>query len=187
MAPQPRHSSLDLQARRPRLLAALIDRDGDRLMRQARRHSEFDQDAEDALADACVVFLRSYVGRPHQEDSLYWMLATVRRCALDVSKRRRRRERLHPTISIEAEAAFFPAPGPGPAEAAERSADVRRVSAAIGQLSTDQREALILFGLGYSYEEIAELRAWSLAKVHRCLSAGRARVRKLVAEGGNTP
>ncbi len=186
MAPQPHQSPHGTASTRSRILEVLLKRHGDRLRRQARRHSEFVQDAEDALADACVAYLRGYEGHLSETDSLHWMLVTVRHSAWEISKRRRRRESLHPSVAIELAVDPIPTPAPGPAEAAERAAEVRRVMAAISLLSEDDRDALILVGLGYSYEEIADLRGWSRAKVHRRLSEGRARVRQILEEGGNT-
>lgn len=58
--------------------------------------------------------------------------------------------------------------------------------AAIERLAPDERTALLLFGMGYSYREIARLRGWSLAKVNRRLNDGRARVRRMLKEEGES-
>jgi DNA-directed RNA polymerase specialized sigma24 family protein len=60
------------------------------------------------------------------------------------------------------------------------------VLAAIGRLIPDERDALVLFGLGYSYREIARLRGWTYTKVNRRLNEGRARVRRMLEEGGES-
>ena len=62
-------------------------------------------------------------------------------------------------------------------------AEVEQVTAAIARLAPQQREALILFGVGCSYAEIGRLRGWSLAKVNRLLADGRARARRILEEG----
>jgi DNA-directed RNA polymerase specialized sigma24 family protein len=66
---------------------------------------------------------------------------------------------------------------------AERSEETARILELIEQLKPDERAALILFGLGCSYAEIAELRGWSATKINRCLYEGRARVRELLERG----
>jgi DNA-directed RNA polymerase specialized sigma24 family protein len=74
-------------------------------------------------------------------------------------------------------------PGRGPAElTADRVLD-ERIRGQIRQLKPDERTALGLLGLGYSYEEISALRGWSYTKVNRCVSEGRARLREAVREG----
>ena len=45
-------------------------------------------------------------------------------------------------------------------------------------LKPDQRTALILLGLGCSYAEIGALRGWTYTKVNRCISEGRAALRR---------
>src|SRR4051812_24897626 len=50
------------------------------LMRQARSHSRRPEDADDALSDACIQFLRFYDG-PAGKDALRWMMLVVKRCA----------------------------------------------------------------------------------------------------------
>lgn len=69
-------------------------------------------------------------------------------------------------------------------ELAERSEEVDRVMAAIDRLAPDERTVLLLFGLGFSYEEIGVRCGWSYGKVHRRLATGRARVRRIL-EGGD--
>ena len=76
----------------------------------------------------------------------------------------------------------LPDPGRGPAEVtADRDLD-ERIRDQIRQLKPDERTALGLLGLGYSYEEICSLRGWSYTKVNRCVSEGRARLREAVCE-----
>ncbi len=151
-------------------------------MRQAHFHSRRHEDAEDALSDACVQFLRFYDGPPG-DDALRWMLLVVKRAAWAITRQTTEREaryRLTATSELE-----FAVSGErsGPAELVERTEDSARIIELIEQLKPDERAALILLGLGCSYAEIGELRGWSRAKVHRCLKEGRARVRELVERG----
>jgi DNA-directed RNA polymerase specialized sigma24 family protein len=76
-----------------------------------------------------------------------------------------------------------PHEGAGPAELVERTEDSAQVIELIERLKPDERDALVLLGLGYSYAEIGELRGWGRAKVHRCLKEGRARVRQSLQRG----
>jgi RNA polymerase sigma factor (sigma-70 family) len=174
--------------RRAQILECLLCAERVRLLRHVQFHSERIQDAEDALADACVQFLRFYDGSAEAEDALRWMLLVAKRCAWGIARRhRRRREGLHCSISTEgddSEAILVTDQGGCPAELAERAEEAQRVMAAIERLVPDERTALILFGLGCSYEEIARLRGWSYAKVNRRLNEGRARVRRMLEEGG---
>jgi RNA polymerase sigma factor (sigma-70 family) len=156
-------------------------------MDQARSHSRRLADAEDALSDACVEFLRFYDG-PAGEDALRWMLLVVKRCAWRITRRTELRDARHRVIDIdlidddEFQAAVLERQL-GLAEQAERADETARIIESIEQLKPDERVALILFGLGCSHAEIGELRGWSRTKVRRCLAEGRARVRELLARG----
>jgi RNA polymerase sigma factor (sigma-70 family) len=189
MASQSHNHSQEKAESRAHILERLLRNERARLLRHAHFHSERSQDAEDALADACVQFLRCYKGSAEIEDALRWMLLVTKRCAWELGRRRRRRrEDLHQsvlTLAVGGEAHLAES-GDDPAERAERAEEAERVLAAIGRLAPDERDALILFGLGYSYREIACLRGWSYAKVNRRLSEGRARVRRIVEEGGES-
>jgi RNA polymerase sigma factor (sigma-70 family) len=157
-----------------------------RLVRQARFHSHRPQDAEDALGDACVQFLRFYDGPPG-EDALRWMMVVVKRCAWKIGNRMRTREAryqiAHTEQVAEELAIVVREQRSGPAELVERSEDTARIVELMERLKPDERAALILFGLGCSYAEICELRGWSTTKVNRCISEGRAHVRELLERG----
>lgn len=186
MASQPH--SLSKRQQRAQLLDRLLRSERARLVRQVRFHSERDQDAEDALGDACVQFLRFYEGAEGAE-ALRWMLLVSKRCAWAISRRRRGHESPHPILtegSGEEPAIVVAEERVGPAELAERSAETARIIALIQRLRPDERTALILFGLGCSYAEIAELRGWSYTKVNRSLSEGRARIRRDLADEGES-
>ena len=74
MATQPQ--SRDGEERRARALDQLLRSERRSLARQARFHSRRPEDAEDALSDACVQFLRFYDG-PAGDDALRWMMLVV--------------------------------------------------------------------------------------------------------------
>ena len=170
------------QQRSARLLDGLLHDHRDRLLHQARFHSEGVSDAEDALADACVQILRFFDGVT-DEHALRWMLVVVKRCAWAISRRRRERASLLeavPREEIQGE------PCRGPVELLEVAEEVREFGAALDELKPDERRALALLALGYSYREIAESQGWTRTKVNRCLAEGRARLRRLLAEGGES-
>jgi RNA polymerase sigma factor (sigma-70 family) len=175
LQPDPREG----RDRRAAILVELLADQRRRLLAQARFHSSRVEDADDALSDACVQFLRFYSGPPGDE-ALHWMLTVVKRCAWAINRRHDRRE-------VEVTAAIVDGSDRGsPAEAAERAEDTSEVSIALAQLKPEEREALILRGFGLSHPEIAARRGWSLTKVRRLLREGRAKVRELV-EGGVNP
>jgi DNA-directed RNA polymerase specialized sigma24 family protein len=77
MAAQPRPKTAT--DRRGQMLCHLLEREGPVLRRQARLHAQRPADAEDALQDACVQFIRYYDG-PASE-AVLWMQVVVKRCA----------------------------------------------------------------------------------------------------------
>ena len=168
------------------MLDRLLRAERGRLARQARFHSRRHEDAEDALNDACVQFLRFYDG-PAGEDALRWMLLVIKRCAWAIRRKARARDSRFRMSVRERESegleAIVPDNRVGPAELVERAEETSKVFALVEQLKPDERTALILLGLGCTYAEIRELRGWSAAKLHRCLVEGRARVRELLERG----
>lgn len=181
MASPPQSRSAERE-KRALALDRLLRAERGRLLRQARFHSRHPQDAEDALSDACVQFLRFYDGPPG-DDALRWMLVVVKRAAWAIARQASEREARYRLIETEVLEVVAPAQGAGPAELVERAEASARVIELIEQLKPDERTALILLGLGCSYTEIGELRGWSRTKVQRCLKEGRARVRQLLGRG----
>jgi DNA-directed RNA polymerase specialized sigma24 family protein len=84
MAPDPPQP--DRRRARDEILVDLLRRERSALLRQARRNSRDNADAEDALSEASVQFLRHYDGPPGR-DALRWMMVVVRNHARDVSRR----------------------------------------------------------------------------------------------------
>lgn len=178
----------DHDAGRAALLDRMLARHGARLRRQARYHSSCSTDAEDALQDACVQFLRSYNGPADLLAALPWLLLAVKHSAWKLGARRRRCEALvalSPTDAPDGERPALTAldERPGPAERTERSEHLAERRSALAQLKPDERTALLLFALGFSYREIAARQGWTYTKVNRCLSEGRAALRELARRG----
>lgn len=181
MASRPTRSDSACQAA---LLDRLLCRHGTRLRRQAARNSSRTVDAEDALQDACVQFLRHYEGSSELSAALPWMLLVVKRCAWTIGNRRRRREAS--VVLSTTDVCDLEQPGltviderPGPAERAERAEHLRRCLALLSRLKPDERTAIVLLAIGYSYREIMACQGWTHTKVNRCLSEGRAALRDL--------
>ncbi|HEY2333633.1 MAG TPA: RNA polymerase sigma factor [Solirubrobacterales bacterium] len=183
MASQPRNQR-NQRGRRGAILEALLDSERSSLLRQARGHSKRVADAEDALGDACVQFLRFYDGRPGR-DALRWMQVVVKRCAWEIS--RGRKSRVTVTTRRNGDIApYVRDERSGPAELAERFEEAARAIELLDGLKPAEREALILLGIGYSYKEIAAIRDWSMRKVNRCIIEGRAKLRELLERGVNS-
>jgi RNA polymerase sigma factor (sigma-70 family) len=183
MASQPQNQRSQ-RGSRGEILEELLAFERSSLSRQARAHSKRAEDAEDALSEACVQFLRFYDGPPGR-DALRWMLVVVKRCAWEIS----RGSKSH--VAVDARSKGDVAPlvreeRSGPAELVERFEEAARMAKLIEALKPAEREALILLGLGYSYKEIAEMRGWSMRKVTRCIAEGRATLRQSLERGVKT-
>jgi RNA polymerase sigma factor (sigma-70 family) len=175
------HSHSQTDEGRSAILRELLEGNCAQLLRQAQAHSGSSHDAEDALADACIQFLRFYDG-PSGVDALRWMQVVVKRCAWKIS---RRRSQLTDVVlgGWEDVATTTRAEASGPEELLERREDTLRLARLISTLKPAEREALLLVGLGYSYREIADMKGWTTTKVNRCLAEGRAAVRRFLKEG----
>ncbi len=181
MAAQPPGPALE--ARRARILVELLARDGARLRNQAARHSGGVVETEDVLQDAYVTFLRRFEAPP--DAALPWLMVVIRHRAWQLAARRRRHEAPiapHPTDAFDPSGHFFALldERPGPAEQLERCEELARRIELFRALKPDERTALALFALGYSYREIAERQGWTYTKVNRCISEGRAALREMV-------
>lgn len=177
-----------LQDRRSELLDLLLRQERDRLIRQARHHSERAQDAEDALGDAGVQFLLHFDG-DDGEEARRWMLVVVKRCAWAIARKRRERRSVIEEVSaawLEMELGVeLVNEERGPEELTAASNEVAAFAAALAVLKVDERRAVILLALGLSRREIEERCGWSGSKVNRSLAEGRARLRGLLGEGGD--
>jgi RNA polymerase sigma factor (sigma-70 family) len=148
------------------------------LLSIARYNATGEADAEEALQEAFVSFIRHFDpdrGAP----PLAWLTLTLKRQCW----RQRREAHLDRHLGQEAERGgeelgfvleSVPSPITGPEELAIRRDGARR---RLGCLKPDQRTALILQAAGYSYAEIGAGLGWSYTKVNRCVNEGRAALR----------
>lgn len=155
------------------ILDELIAEHGATLRRQALRHAPSPEAAEEAFQEACVQFLRAYEGPPGLA-ALRWMQTTTKRCAWAVGRTQRRD--LGFADGVEEGLADHVVRDP--AVLVERDEQRRQRVARIERLKPDERTALIMVGLGCSYKEVGERRGWTYTKVNRCVSEGRAALRR---------
>ncbi len=115
------------------------------------------------------------------------MLLVTKRCAWAIRGKAAARESDYRLSARDREdepvEAIIPDDRYSSAELVERAEETAKVLSLIEQLKPDERTALILRGLGCTYEEICELRGWTHTKLNRSLVEGRARVRELLERG----
>jgi len=132
-----------------RAFAALYDRHVDAVYRYAYFRLRVDAEAEDVTSE---VFHRALVAIPRFEPRRPF-LAFLYTIARNVITDRMRRER--PQASYE-DALAHPSEAPGPEELASAGDEVRRLRAAVAQLTTLQQEVIVLRYLeGRSTKETA--------------------------------
>ena len=132
-----------------RAFAALYDRHVDAVYRYAYFRLRVDAEAEDVTSE---VFHRALVAMPRFEPRRPF-LAFLYTIARNVITDRIRRER--PQASYE-DALAHPSDAPGPEELASAGDEVRRLRAAVAQLTTLQQEVIVLRYLeGRSTKETA--------------------------------
>jgi RNA polymerase sigma factor (sigma-70 family) len=149
------------------------------LLAIARSNAANAADAEEALQEAFLSFL-SHFDPEGPAPAIPWLVLTLKRACW--AKRKRRPEHEVSLAATRDENCGYrsesidtlPTETESNVEKLEGVLDARR---RLAQLKPDQRTALLLLGLGYSYNEIAQLRGWTYTKVNRCLSEGRAALR----------
>jgi len=189
MAPQPNPD--ELQRRRAQILEEVMRSHGGQLRRRARRFTGSDHDADDAIEDACIAFLRYF--RPEPEvNAVGWMMTTVKHAALAITDRNRLRRR-HDAAPDGPERrddwweSSVRDPGASPEEQVEAREWVTTRADLLGELKPDERTALSLVAFGFTYLEIGARQGWSQTKVNRCVAEGRGRLRELLSLRGEKP
>jgi RNA polymerase sigma-70 factor (ECF subfamily) len=163
-------------------MQACIARYGGVVWSLARRLSTETSEAEDAVQEIFLDLWKSadrFDGSVSSELTFVAMIA--RRRLLD---RRRAHKRRPETEPVEDHELFVPAPQ------ADTVAEVAMASRALGELSTEQREVLVLSAVhGFSHEEIAKTKGMPLGTVKSHARRALTRIRALLTgqpEEGST-
>lgn len=153
-----------------------------RLLAIARRNCADAHEAEEALHDAFVFFIEHF-DADQEAPALPWLTLTLkRRCWALYKRRRRRPDRPDPEIASRVAASSINTGSRSTEDAVEVAEEIARWAERLSALKRDERRALGLLALGYSYGEICEITGWSYTKVNRCLVEGRAKVRRSGAQ-----
>lgn len=149
-----------------------------RLLAIARRNCGNSDDAEEALHDAFILFI-DHFDPADDAPPLPWLTLTLKRRCWAIYGQRR----LHARPAGDGIERYRRRDGRDglPEDLAQVAAEEARLRRSLRRLKPDQRRALALLALGYTYREIAEICDWSYRKVNRCLAEGRARLREMAA------
>jgi RNA polymerase sigma factor (sigma-70 family) len=151
------------------------------LLATARKHAVTNAEAEEALQDAFAAFVAHFdpdSGAP----PIAWLLLTLKRFCWEKRRRLRLDRHVRPEVrSKDAEPVCvleeYAASLSDTEASIERAEDLLVAQERLAHLKPDERTALLLLGMGYSYKEIGQLRGWTYTKVNRCISEGRATLR----------
>jgi RNA polymerase sigma factor (sigma-70 family) len=169
----------DRRARAEAMATRLYAESRAHLLGVAKRHAANDDDAEEALQDSFLIFIEK-ADPDALENPVGWLTLVLKRECWA-----RRRRMLRASAGQEADPSLgevgfvldnFEHPGQGPQEMAELGERVRLTRKLLAQLKPDERRALSLKALGYSYTEIGELTGWTHTKINRCMAEGRKRL-----------
>lgn len=151
-----------------------------RLLAIARRNCASSEEAEDALQDAFALFIDRFdptAGPP----PLAWLTLTLKRRCWALY--RGQRKAWQHTIDLDtaaqgaSRADLLVDLSLRPDELTEAAESLVGMRCQLARLKPQERQALGLFAVGYSYREICDLTGWTRTKVNRCLAEGRARLR----------
>src|SRR5262245_5604263 len=179
-----------MAARDQEALAALYDRYRCVIFSLALRILRDRAEAEEALADVFLQAWRQARGFDTQRGSVgAWLVTLCRSRAIDRVRARGRRNAAIETVTRSAEGlsdAASASAGAGPEEAADLLLKRRRIGAALGALSQEQRRAVeMAFYEGLSHSEIAAALGAPLGTVKTRIRDGLHALRqKLSAEVG---
>ncbi|MGH3502517.1 MAG: RNA polymerase sigma factor SigM [Nocardioidaceae bacterium] len=161
--------------------SALVRRHRDRLWAVAMHTTGDPEEAADAVQDALISAYRRAGSFRGDAQVTTWLHRIVVNACLD----RMRRQKSHPTDPLPEAADRLGALADArqhrdPAEVSERRADVL---AALGQIPSDQRVALVLVDMeGYSVGEAAQLMQCAAGTVKSRCARGRARLAPLLTQ-----
>lgn len=141
------------------------------------------EQAEDAVQDASMKAVRSAGGFRSESQVCTWVQQIVVNTCRDLLRRRQSRESLEAALRREAlwrDSAYTV----DPEVVAVAAEDQRTLGAALGKLTADQKQAVVLHDLeGWTGAEIAEATGWPLGTVKSHLRRGRQNLVSILAEG----
>jgi len=149
------------------------------LLAIARRNSDCAEDAEEALQDAFALFIDHY-DPTSNAPPLAWLTLTLKRRCWALY----RRQRMRAVAGRQSSTEELRDPRRPTEELVEITETVATVRLQLAGLKPAELEALSLLALGYSYREIAQLTEWTYTKVNRCITEGRAALRRAQSPGG---
>jgi len=164
----------DDAARRSRALSLAADlypTNRRRLLAIANRNSPTPQDAEEAVHDAFALFI-DHFDPDSTAPPLAWLTLTLkRRCwatARNQLPLQPDQDQSHNTATDRHVATD---------ELVEIAHETTRIRSGFQALKPQERRALSLLALGYTYREITQITGWTYTKVNRCITEGRAALR----------
>ena len=160
-------AAADRRARAEAIATRIYAERRDYLLRIARWHALNDEDAEEALQDTFLAFIEK-ADPDRIAEPLAWLTLTLKRECWGRRRRpcgaRRGRRQIQSWRGPDYVLDQFEHPGRGPEELAELSERVELTRELLAQLKPQERRALTLKALGYSYVEIGELTGWTHTK-----------------------
>lgn len=150
------------------LVSDIARRDGEALLRTARRFSSCADDAHDAYQRAMELLL-AHAGTIDRAKAVPWLHVVIRREAAAIRRMHDRNVSLDDDDVEEATARL--------AIQVDEQLDTidlaRRAGEALATLKESEAQALCLRAQGLSYDEIADAYGWSYTKVNRVVTEGR--------------
>jgi RNA polymerase sigma factor (sigma-70 family) len=133
--------------------------------------------AEDAVAFAFGQLALGKMQEGHPQP-VAWLRTVAKNEALRLLEVQKDKPEIDSLDAIDADA-LLASPMGDPVLAAE----LVEKRSLLDQLKPDERTALEDHALGFTYKEIAERHGWTYTKVNRCITEGKAALRRLQKEG----
>lgn len=142
-----------------------------RLYRYLVFHGLGPEDAEEVVQDTFLRLHRHLTRRGSRTNLGGWIFQVARNAAQD----RRKSARWQRTVALDPDGVFIDAKA-GPEDQAIHAERTRKLQAAIGYLSPQQRECILLRISGLRYREIAEVLRINVASVGELVERARTRL-----------
>ncbi len=148
------------------------------LLHIARHNGANGEEAEEALQDAFILFLDRF-DPASEAPPLAWLTLTLKRRCWALYRLQRRGWQQRSESDGECSDAELPGGSSRhPDDLLDLAEEVASTRSRLAELKRDERRALSLIALGYSYHEIGQITGFSYTKVNRCATEGRAALRR---------